>query len=101
MIQPMSRSRRSSRGNLPKGISLEVQTKKAGAAIVALAIQTLIRRKSLGLTQHEASHKAGLGRDAVHKIEKGRANPTLTEVEAVAGALNSKLSINLIPYIPR
>jgi transcriptional regulator with XRE-family HTH domain len=85
------------RGKLPEGINPEVKVQKAGKAILSLADQTLIRRKTLRLSQHQVSEKAGLGRDAVHRIEKAQANPTLTDVEAVAKALDSKLTINLIP----
>lgn len=45
-------------------------------------------RLAAGLTQEDLAHRCGLFRTYMSRIETGRANPTLTMMEALATSLN-------------
>ncbi len=45
-------------------------------------------RLAAGLTQEDLAHRCGLFRTYMSRIETGRANPTLTMVDALATSLN-------------
>ncbi|MBK5239492.1 MAG: helix-turn-helix transcriptional regulator [Actinomycetales bacterium] len=44
-------------------------------------------RKARGLTQHQLAESAGIDRKTINRIENTRYSPTLTNVFAIAGAL--------------
>ena len=49
-----------------------------------------VRRAELELSQHAVAVKIeGLSRDRLHRIEKGYADPTAEEIEALARALDT------------
>ena len=45
-------------------------------------------RKARGLTQHQLAESAGIDRKTINRIENTRYSPTLTNVFAIAVALN-------------
>lgn len=45
-------------------------------------------RLAAGMTQEDLAHRCGLFRTYMSRIETGRANPTLTMIDALAGSLN-------------
>jgi len=45
-------------------------------------------RKARGLTQHQLAESAGIDRKTINRIENTRYSPTLTNVFAIADALN-------------
>lgn len=45
-------------------------------------------RKARGLTQHQLAQSAGIDRKTINRIENSRYSPTLTNVFAIADALN-------------
>lgn len=49
-------------------------------------------RLAAGLTQEDLAHRCGLFRTYMSRIETGRANPTLTMMEALATSLNVPIS---------
>ena len=50
-------------------------------------------RKKRGLTQKNLAYKIGTKQAAIARIESGRVNPTVSSLEKIASALNSKLTI--------
>ena len=44
-------------------------------------------RLDAGMTQEDLAHRCGLFRTYMSRIETGRANPTLTMIDALAGSL--------------
>ena len=50
-------------------------------------------RKKKGLTQKDLAYKIGTKQAAIARIESGRVNPTVSSLEKIASALNSKLTI--------
>lgn len=44
-------------------------------------------RLAAGMTQEDLAHRCGLFRTYMSRIETGRANPTLTMIDALAGSL--------------
>ena len=50
-------------------------------------------RLAAGLTQEDLAHRCGLFRTYMSRIETGRANPTLTMVDALATSLKVPLSL--------
>jgi transcriptional regulator with XRE-family HTH domain len=56
---------------------------------LALAVRRRIRqlRRDRGLTQEELCERAGISVDAVTRIESGSRVPTLSTLDAIAGAL--------------
>ena len=58
-----------------------------------ISLGTKVRklRQALGLTQEELAEKAGLSPKHLGELERGRANPTLSNLEALAEALSMSL----------
>jgi len=54
----------------------------------ALALVIRERRKSLGLSQDQFGHRAGLHRTYVGGVERGERNITMTSLCKIAGALH-------------
>lgn len=54
-------------------------------------------RQSLGVTIEALADAAGLSYSYVGELERGRRNPTLAVVEAIAGALNVRPHLLLVP----
>ena len=48
-------------------------------------------RLAAGFTQEDLAHSCGLFRTYLSRIENGRANPTLTMIEALAASLGTPL----------
>lgn len=58
---------------------------------VSLGTKVRRLRQSLGLTQEELAEKAGLSPKHLGELERGRGNPTLSNLEALAEALTISL----------
>ena len=54
-----------------------------------------ILRTAQGYTQHELAEKAGVSLPTIQNIEGGRANPSLSNIEKILGALNARLEIKI------
>ncbi len=52
------------------------------------------RRKFLGMTQQEAANLAGMKRSNYAHIERGRHNPSISQMKAISKALKVKVDIN-------
>ncbi|OGM20995.1 hypothetical protein A2955_01495 [Candidatus Woesebacteria bacterium RIFCSPLOWO2_01_FULL_37_19] len=50
-------------------------------------------RKKKGLTQKDLAYKIGTKQAAIARIESGRVNPTVSSLEKIASALDTKLII--------
>ena len=57
-------------------------------------------RLAAGLTQEDLAHRCGLFRTYMSRIETGRANPTLTMIEALAGSLRVPMAQLFEPDTP-
>lgn len=55
------------------------------------------RRLEKGLTQEVLARKVGTKQAAIARLESGRANPTVSFLKRVAGALDAELEIRLRP----
>ena len=53
--------------------------------LLGMAIKT--RRASLGISQEELAHRAGLHRTYVSDLERGARNPSIESIEKLASAL--------------
>jgi ribosome-binding protein aMBF1 (putative translation factor) len=58
-----------------------------------LVEQIIDRRRELRLTQQQVATAAGLHQSVVSRIEQGVANPTARTLEALARALDARLTI--------
>ncbi len=59
-----------------------------------LIISQLIEaRRKKGLTQNDLAKRIGTKQSAIARIESGKANPTISFLEKLATALDSKLTI--------
>lgn len=54
-------------------------------------------RKKKRLTQKQLAEKAGMGKEQISKIENGRFNLTLSSINRIADALDSRLNFDLQP----
>ena len=54
--------------------------------LLGMAIKT--RRASLGISQEELAHRAGLHRTYVSDLERGARNPSIESIEKLARALD-------------
>lgn len=52
-------------------------------------------RTAQGYTQYELAEKAGVSLPTIQNIEGGRANPSLSNIEKILGALNARLEIKI------
>ena len=50
------------------------------------------RREELGLTQEDLAERAGLHRTYLSDIERGTRNPSLVNIDRLAGALGTSLA---------
>ena len=58
--------------------------------LLGMAIKT--QRASLGISQEELTHRAGLHRTYVSDLERGARNPSIESIEKLAGALQVSVS---------
>lgn len=58
-----------------------------------LVEQIIDRRRELHLTQQQVAAAAGLHQSVVSRIEQGVANPTVRTLEALARALDARLTL--------
>ncbi len=58
-----------------------------------LAAELLALRKARGLTQRQLAQKTGVNQSEISRIEGGGANPTVSTVAALAGALGAEYSL--------
>lgn len=58
-----------------------------------LAGELLALRKARGLTQRQLAQKTGVNQSEISRIEGGGANPTVSTVAALAGALGAEFSL--------
>jgi CheY-like chemotaxis protein len=58
--------------------------------VLGMAIKT--QRASLGISQEELAHRAGLHRTYVSDLERGARNPSIESIEKLAGALQVSVS---------
>lgn len=63
----------------------------------ALIEAVLKARKEKGLTQKEIAEKIGTKQSVVSRLERGRANPTVSFLKKLASALQTSLEIRFIP----
>lgn len=62
----------------------------------ALIEAVLKARKEKGLTQKEIAEKVGTKQSVISRLEKGKANPTVSFLKKLAGAFSSRLEIRFI-----
>jgi transcriptional regulator with XRE-family HTH domain len=67
---------------------MESQSEKSPLRALALVIRE--RRLSLGLSQDQLGHRAGLHRTYVGAVERGERNITIVSLCKIAGALQLK-----------
>lgn len=60
-----------------------------------LISQLIAARKKENVTQKQLAKKIGTKQSAIARLENGNANPTLSFLEKISFALNTKLSIEL------
>jgi len=58
--------------------------------LLGMAIKT--QRASLGISQEELAHRAGLHRTYISDLERGARNPSIESIEKLAGALQVSVS---------
>lgn len=58
-----------------------------------LAGEMLALRKARGLTQRQLAQRTGVNQSEISRIEGGSANPTMSTVAVLAGALGAELSL--------
>ncbi|MBI3973315.1 MAG: helix-turn-helix transcriptional regulator [Chloroflexi bacterium] len=58
-----------------------------------LAHELMVRRREAGLTQAQLAKLTGVGQADISRIERGRANPTVSTLAAVAHALGYGLAL--------
>src|SRR5947199_10793947 len=58
--------------------------------LLGMTIKT--QRASLGISQEELAHRAGLHRTYVSDLERGARNPSIESIEKLAGALQVSVS---------
>lgn len=62
------------------------------------AIEAVLRaRKEKGLRQHDLARKIGTKQSVISRLEAGRANPTVSFLQRLARALDTRLEIRFIP----
>ena len=66
----------------------------------AFAASTISHRLRAGITPEILAAKAGVSATTIYSLEKAQANPTLSTMEAVAGALGISLPDMLLPKQP-
>ncbi len=66
-----------------------------GGAARSIGREIAERRKGIGMTQRDLAEKTGIDQPAISRIESGRANPTITTLEALAAGVDATLSIEL------
>lgn len=55
--------------------------------------EIIAKRERLGWAQGKLGDIAGIGRTTMKRIEEGKANPTLKNLEAIANALHMELRL--------
>ncbi len=63
-------------------------------AIIERIIQARIEK---GISQEQLAERMRTKQSAISRLESGTANPSLKSLKRLAGALNSRLEIHLIP----
>lgn len=59
-------------------------------------IETLIQKRiEKGLTQRQIAEKIGTRQSAISRLESGSYNPTLSFLQKIAGALDTRLQLSL------
>ena len=72
--------------------------KMAGKFMATIDLKSLLgraiktRRTSLGISQEELAHRAGLHRTYVSDLERGARNPSIESIEKLAHALQISIS---------
>ena len=61
----------------------------------SLGQQIARKRKKAGMTQADLAEKTGIDQAAISRIEKGRANPTLNTLDALAKGVGAALAVGL------
>lgn len=75
-------------------VSLEPEGNAERQGLAAAVGASLARcRKAAGMTQRDLSEKTGIDQAAVSRIEAGRANPTLSTLEALAEGVGATLGV--------
>jgi transcriptional regulator with XRE-family HTH domain len=82
---------------------MEAEARREGPQAVAeleafdahfrLAGEMLALRKARGLTQRQLAQKTGVNQSEISRIEGGSANPTMSTVAVLLGALGAELSV--------
>ncbi len=65
----------------------------ADIALLKVAIELRVSRKSAGLTQAQLADKSGVTQSEISRIEKGRYSPRLSTLFSLARALNKDFVI--------
>jgi len=63
----------------------------------ALIEAVLKARKEKGLTQKKIAERIGTKQSVISRLEKGRANPTVSFLKKLASALHTQLEIRFAP----
>lgn len=79
-------SRESADGQSKGGSAAHVLTREVGAALARC-------RREAGMTQRALSERTGVQQAVISRIERGRGNPTLDLVQALAAGMGAKLRI--------
>ena len=75
-------------------VSLEPEGNAEEQGLAATVGASLARcRKASGMTQRDLSEKTGIDQAAISRIEAGRANPTLSTLEALAEGVGASMSV--------
>ena len=65
-------------------------------AKVMIAYTVSTARNNAGLSQAQLSQKTGIDQSDISKIEHGTANPSISTLDRIAKALNTKISFKLL-----
>lgn len=58
-----------------------------------IAMQVVVLREELGLTQAELAERCGMDQGDISRIERGSVNPTARTLQRIAGALDARLQL--------
>ena len=89
-------------GDLKQELKDPESAKMFGAAQAksSFAITLAKARKTLGITQKELAHKAGVSQAYIAKLEGGEANPTLERIGSLLAALGLGLTTDVTSLVP-
>ena len=63
----------------------------------SITAEILRARRKSKMTQMELSEKSGIDRADISKIETGRSNPTVKQLQKLALGMGMKMTVNFVP----